>query len=51
MVIADALHGVWRSLVARMVWDHEAVGSSPTTPTSDRQTGNGQHKPAAGHFM
>ena len=25
--------GVWRSLVARMVWDHEAAGSNPSTPT------------------
>jgi hypothetical protein len=25
--------GEWRSLVARMVWDHEAAGSSPVSPT------------------
>ena len=25
-------NGVWRSLVARMVWDHEAGGSNPPTP-------------------
>ena len=25
--------GVWRSLVSRMVRDHEAAGSSPATPT------------------
>ena len=28
--------GVWRSLVARMIWDHEAAGSNPATPTSLR---------------
>ncbi len=26
--------GEWRSLVARMVWDHEAAGSSPVSPTN-----------------
>ncbi len=26
--------GVWRSLVARMVWDHEADSSSLSTPTT-----------------
>jgi hypothetical protein len=25
--------GVWRSGLARLVWDEEVVGSSPTTPT------------------
>jgi hypothetical protein len=25
--------GEWRSLVARMVWDHEAAGSNPVSPT------------------
>jgi hypothetical protein len=25
--------GVWLSLVERVVWDHEVVGSNPTTPT------------------
>ncbi len=25
--------GLWRSLVARDVWDVEVVGSSPTSPT------------------
>ena len=29
--------GVWRSLVARMVWDHEVGGSNPSTPTTLRQ--------------
>lgn len=27
------LHGVWRSRLARSVWDAEAGGSSPLTPT------------------
>lgn len=30
------VYGVWRSLVARLIWDQEAVGSSPTTPTTPR---------------
>ena len=34
-----------------MVWDHEAVGSSPTTPTNSKETGSGQDESAAGHFM
>lgn len=25
--------GVWRSGLARLVWDEEVVGSNPTTPT------------------
>ena len=25
-------HGAWRSGLARMVWDHEVVGSNPTAP-------------------
>lgn len=25
--------GVWRSWLARTVWDREVVGSSPTSPT------------------
>ena len=27
------LHGLWRSLVARLLWEQEVVGSSPTNPT------------------
>src|SRR5690606_24024046 len=27
-------NGPWRSLVARVLWEHEVVGSSPTGPTS-----------------
>ncbi len=30
-------HGVWRSLVARVVRDDEAAGSNPVTPTADRR--------------
>ena len=26
------LFGVWRSSVARVVWDHEVAGSNPVTP-------------------
>lgn len=29
-----AVFGVWRSWLARLVWDQEAGGSSPLTPTS-----------------
>ena len=25
--------GLWRSLVARLLWEQEVVGSSPTSPT------------------
>jgi hypothetical protein len=28
------INGVWRSLVAHLVWDQRVVGSSPTTPTN-----------------
>jgi hypothetical protein len=28
-----AVFGVWRSWLARLVWDQEAGGSSPLTPT------------------
>jgi hypothetical protein len=26
--------GVWRSLATHMLWEHEIVGSNPTTPTT-----------------
>ena len=26
-------NGVWRSLVARMLWEHDVAGSNPVTPT------------------
>ena len=32
-LLIDFCFGVWRSLVARMVWVHEAPGSNPGTPT------------------
>lgn len=28
--------GVWRSLVARPLWERKVVGSNPATPTSRR---------------
>ena len=30
----DSLLGVWRSWLARAVWDREVEGSSPFTPTT-----------------
>ena len=33
--------GVWRSLVARVLWEHEAGGSSPLTPTNVLQCSGG----------
>jgi hypothetical protein len=32
----EGCHGVWRSLVARVVRDDEAAGSNPVTPTNSR---------------
>ena len=29
----DQSGGTWRSLVAHVVWDHEAAGSNPAVPT------------------
>ena len=28
------IYGLWRSLVARRVWDAEVVGSNPASPTN-----------------
>ena len=28
--------GVWRSPVARVLWEHDAAGSNPVTPTKFR---------------
>ncbi len=33
------ISGAWRSGLARMVWDHEAVGSNPTAPIVPLKTG------------
>ena len=35
-VDSGGCHGVWRSLVARVVRDDEAAGSNPVTPTAER---------------
>jgi hypothetical protein len=34
---AILVSGVWRSGLARMVWDHEVGGSNPLTPIIDRK--------------
>lgn len=31
--IIKIFNGVWRSWLARLVWDEEVLGSSPSTPT------------------
>ena len=32
--------GLWRSLVARLLWEQEVVGSTPTSPTKHLQLDN-----------
>ncbi len=32
-LVSQAYIGVWRSLVARLVWDQEVAGSNPAAPT------------------
>ena len=34
MYFPDLRRGVWRSLVAHVVWDHVVAGSNPVTPTT-----------------
>lgn len=34
---ADVKFGVWRSLVARLLWEQKVGGSNPFTPTSNLQ--------------
>ena len=29
--------GAWRSLVARVLWEHQVAGSNPVAPISQRQ--------------
>ena len=33
VVVPHYQYGVWRSWLARAVWDREVAGSSPATPT------------------
>ena len=37
--------GVWRSLVAHVLWEHGAAGSNPVTPTSLRPLGQAVKTP------
>gem|GEM_PF-5900631 len=36
------VHGVWRSLVARPLWERKVAGSNPVTPTRRRRAGSGR---------
>src|SRR5690606_41480085 len=48
--VASQAYGLWRSLVARLLWEQEVVGSSPTSPTTEstRRAGPIKWNPAAG---
>src|SRR5690606_2168328 len=48
--VASQAYGLWRSLVARLLWEQEVVGSSPTSPTTEstRRAGPIKWMPAAG---
>ena len=37
--------GVWRSLVAHVLWEHGAAGSNPVTPTKMRPLGQAVKTP------
>ena len=32
-----AYFGVWRSLVARLLWEQDVAGSNPVTPTAKKR--------------
>ena len=32
------IHGLWRSLAARLLWEQEVAGSNPASPTEGRVT-------------
>lgn len=46
---SGAFHGVWRSLVARVLWEHDVAGSNPVTPTRRRPYGIREDRPSLGH--
>jgi hypothetical protein len=33
----NPVHGLWRSLAARLLWEQEAAGSNPASPTKKQQ--------------
>ena len=37
LVGVNLLHGMWRSLVAHLVWDQGVAGSNPAIPTIQEQ--------------
>ncbi len=40
----ERLFGVWRSLVARLLWEQEVGGSNPSTPTMTLAPGHDRMK-------